>query len=67
MTFYLYSSYNKKLAKFRTGYLLKDILDRSTEKLKNQLTPNRSAWIYSSHDTVIIGLLQSLGVFDVIE
>lgn len=67
MTAYLVLSYTKELSKFRTGYLLKEILDRSTEKLKNQLNPNRSAWMYSSHDTVIISLLQTLGVFNVRE
>lgn len=57
-------TYTPELAKFRSGYLLKDILDRSAAKSTGQLIPNRTVWMYSTHDTVLFSMLRSLGFRD---
>lgn len=54
--------YTPELLKLRSGYLLKDILDRSSDKHNGVLTPNRSLWMYSTHDDVVYGILYALGV-----
>lgn len=53
------------LAKIKGGYLLKDILDRFTNKSKSILHPNRKLWVYSGHDTTISRILNTLGVLEV--
>lgn len=53
------------MSKFRTGYLIKDILDRLTDKTKNLLMPNRSMWVYSAHDITIATILHSIGISNV--
>lgn len=58
-------AYTVEQAKFRSGYLLKDILDRSVAKSTGQLNPNRTVWMYSSHDTVLFAILYSLGIRNV--
>lgn len=52
------------LAKLKTGFLLKEILERSSNKTRNKLSPNRSMWVYSAHDTTIANVLNTLGAFD---
>lgn len=46
------------------GPLVQDMIKHMTEKEKNQLSPNRSMWIYSAHDSTIASLLNTLGVFE---
>lgn len=62
---YVLPSYNTEMAKFRSGYLFKEILDRSTNKTNGLLVPDRSLWMYSTHETVIASFLYALGVFNV--
>lgn len=62
--YYLFSA-TPHLAKYFTGFLLKDILDRMTSKAANTLVPDRKLWMYSSHDSTVFGFLNSLGVSDV--
>lgn len=62
---YKLSTYTPELAKLRNGFLLKDILDRSLDKSHNKLEPNRSVWMYSGHETTIINMLNSLGLYSV--
>lgn len=59
------STYNRQLARLKFGLLLKEILNRFTDKLNNKLDPDRSMWMYSAHDTTVAGLLNTLGVFNV--
>lgn len=54
-----------EMKKLRSGYLLKEILDRFTNKTQTQLSPNRSLWMYFGHDITIANMLNSLGVFNV--
>lgn len=54
-----------ELARLKTGFLLRQILDRCEAKIKSALSPNRSIWVYSAHDTTIGNVLNSLGLFEV--
>lgn len=53
------------LAKIKGGFLLKEILDRFTNKSTSTLDPDRSFWVYSGHDTTICRILNTLGVLKV--
>lgn len=55
----------KLLARIRSGFLLKEMLERFTMKKDSKLSPNRKLWIYSAHDTTVAGLLNTLGLFEV--
>lgn len=59
------SSYYTEMKKQRAGFLIKEILDRFTNKTMSLLNPDRSLWIYAIHSTGMVNLLNSLGVFDV--
>lgn len=65
LLYYILPSYTPLLAKFRTGYFLKDVLDRSTSKANGTLSPDISLYIYSAHDINISTVLQGLGMWDV--
>lgn len=54
----------KELAKLFSGFLIKDIFERFAKKLNSTLQPDRSLWIYSAHESTIIGVLNSFGLFD---
>uniref|UniRef100_A0A6M2E009 acid phosphatase n=1 Tax=Xenopsylla cheopis TaxID=163159 RepID=A0A6M2E009_XENCH len=51
------------LKRLKTGPLLKEILLRFKDKIRGKLTPNRSLWIYSAHDTTVANILNTLGAF----
>lgn len=48
-----------------SGYLLKEILDHDTKKLKSALQPDVSLWMYFAHDVTLTYVLNSLKVFTV--
>lgn len=54
-----------EMKKLKSGYLLKEILDRFTNKIQLTLSPDRSLWMYFAHDITITNMLNSLGVFEV--
>lgn len=54
-----------EMKKLRSGFQLKEILDRSRNKTLSTLTPDRSLWMYSAHDVTIANVLDSLGLFEV--
>lgn len=56
----------KELARLKSGFLLREILDRFNAKANSTLTPNRSIWLYSAHDLTIANMLNSLNLFEVI-
>lgn len=58
-------SNTKLLARLKSGFLLKDILDRFTHKIEATLKPDYSLWFYSAHDFTVSSLLNSLGLFEV--
>lgn len=55
-----------ELARLKTGFLIREILDRFTQKIESTLSPDRSLWIYSGHDTTVANVLNTLGLFEVI-
>lgn len=50
------------MARLRSGFLLKEILDRSAN---STVDPEQSMYVYSTHDTIIAYLMQTLGIFSV--
>lgn len=62
---YTIDTSTKFLAKIKGGFLLKDILDRFTNKSKSILDPDRKLWVYSGHDSTICRLLNTLGILEV--
>lgn len=58
------STYYTEQKKQRAGFLIKEILDRSTNKTMSLLKPDRSLWIYAIHSTGMVNLLNSLNLFD---
>lgn len=68
ITKYSYAMYTntKQLARLKGGYLLKDILERFSQKIKLTLKPlERKLWLYAAHDYTIANILNGLGVFEV--
>lgn len=57
-------TYTRPLARLKAGPLLKEILGRFSNKTNKKLSPNRSLWIYSAHDTTLANLLNTLKVFE---
>lgn len=55
-----------KMARLSTGFLIREIFERCSQKIQSTLLPDRSLWIYSAHDTTIAGVLDSFGLFEVI-
>lgn len=53
------------LARLKSGYLLKEMLERFTQKINSTLKPDRSVWLYSGHDQNILNMLNSLRIHDV--
>lgn len=55
-----------QLARLKSGFLFKEIMEHFLQKANSTLTPNRSLWLYSGHDITILNLLNGLGMFKVI-
>lgn len=58
------STYDTEMKKQRAGFLIKEMLDRFTNKTMSLLTPDRSLWIYAVHSTGMVNILNSLGLFE---
>lgn len=57
---------NKKiLARLRVGFLIREILERFTMKKDSTLSPDRSLWIYCSHDYALANVLNAFGLLEV--
>ncbi|XP_055305422.1 prostatic acid phosphatase-like isoform X2 [Sitodiplosis mosellana] len=54
---------NNEMKKIKSGFLLKEILDRFTNKTQSTLSLNRSLYLYFAHDITISNMLNSLGLF----
>lgn len=50
--------------KQRAGFLIREILNRFTNKTRSLLKPNRSLWVYAVHSTGMVNILNSLNLFD---
>lgn len=49
------------LVRIRSGFLLKEMLERFKAKKKDRLDPDRALWMYSAHSSTITTLLNGLG------
>lgn len=49
------------LVRVRSGFLLKEMLERFRAKKKGKLDPDRALWMYSAHSSTITTLLNGLG------
>ena len=56
-----------ELARLKSGFLLKEILEHFSQKINSTLQPNRSLWLYSAHDITMTNLLNSLRLFEVFQ
>lgn len=54
-----------ELKKIRSGFLLKEMLDRFSSKAQSKLSPNRSLYMYFGHDSSLVDMLSSLGMYEV--
>lgn len=54
-----------ELARIKGGFLIKEMLERFSQKINSTLKPNRSLWLYSAHDLVIVNMLNTLGLYEV--
>ncbi|KAK7867403.1 hypothetical protein R5R35_003832 [Gryllus longicercus] len=57
-----YNAYTKELQKIKGGPLLKKIVEDAKEKINGTL--ERKFFMYAGHDSTIVNLLMSLGVWD---
>lgn len=55
-----------EMKRLRSGFLLKEILDRFTNKTLSTLSPDRNLWLYFAHDITLSNMLNSLGLYKVI-
>lgn len=63
---YMLQSWTPQLARLKLGWLLREILERFEAKVTGKLVPaRRSMWVYSGHDTTIVGLLNSMNMYNV--
>lgn len=62
--FFKMAAYNAEMSKYRIGFLLKEILDRSQLKAINHF-PYLSIYGYSAHDLTLATFLNALGMYDV--
>lgn len=55
-----------QLVRLKSGFLIKDIFDRFSQKIDGSLKPtNRTLWVYSAHSTTIKLLFDGLGLSSV--
>lgn len=63
---YAMATATKKLARLKSGFLLKEMLEHFSDKINGKLNPDRSLWLYSSHESALANMLNSLGLFEVL-
>lgn len=54
-----------ELARRRSGFLIRDILERSAQKINGTLRPDRAIWMYSGHSSTLATMLNGLQIFEV--
>lgn len=52
-----------EMKRLKSGFLLKEIFDRFTNKSQSTLSPDRSLWMYFGHETTIANMLNTLGLY----
>lgn len=56
-------SMTKQLFRLSYGFVIRQIFDHFTAKIKGTLSPNRIMYLYSAHDTNIASILNAFGLF----
>lgn len=51
------------LFRYTHGYLIREIFDHCVAKINGKLSPNRTMFIYSAHDTNIASILNMFSLF----
>lgn len=54
-----------QMARLSSGFLLKEMLERFSQKIDLALKPDRTLWFYSTHFFIMTNLLNSLGLLQV--
>lgn len=54
-----------ELARLKSGFLLKEIFERFSQKIQSILQPDRALWLYSGHSTTTTTMLNGLGFSEV--
>lgn len=54
------------LARLKIGILIKEMLERFTMKINSTLQPDISLWMFAAHDSTIVNVLHTLGLFNAI-
>lgn len=54
-----------QLARLKSGFLIKEILEHFTQKANSTLQQDRSLWLYSGHDITMTNILNSLRLYEV--
>lgn len=54
-----------ELVRRRSGFLIKEILERSAKKMNGTLWPDRVLWMYSGHSSTLATMLNGLQIFEV--
>lgn len=65
LSWFVINTTTTETMKLSSGFLLKEILDRCTNKIKSLLSPDRSLWMYFGHDLTLIYLLNTLKLYTV--
>lgn len=50
-----------QLVRIRIGFLIRDMLERFSQKIDGNLDPDRVLWMYSAHSSTMGTLLNGLG------
>lgn len=64
MAWYAIYAPNTEMQKYKSGFLLRDILERFTQKVQSTLSPDRSLWLYFAHDITMTNMLSTIGLFE---
>lgn len=59
------ATYTPVMARLKAGFFLREILKRSHRKSEGSKKVPQNLWMYSAHDTTIVNVLNSLGLFEV--
>lgn len=54
-----------ELVRRRSRFLIKEILERSAQKINSTLNPDQALWIYSGHSSTLATMLNGLKIFEV--
>lgn len=57
------STATPEMGRLKAGFLIREIFDRFNNKINGDLSPDRSVWIYSAHDSTIANVLNTLELF----